>query len=443
MNTFAFQDPATTHCRNERGSALVMAIFVLALLAAMGMTLLFVTENEARTGQVDQRAKRSFSLAEAGLEKARETMRVDNYSDVSATNRQTFNDELVAAAGANGVFDFSPTTLRLTYNSSGAVTGYTGAGDDVPVRAVTAFGSGAYAAFLTNDIADANTPLTDSNDRVKVTAVGAGENRSMEMVQAVLERNSFPPMPATITIVGPAADFDGGNSAAKEYSGDDCAIPGLALPAIGVFGAVSELTAEVGVRKPASYSEGAQTGIDTVDDVDGVADPQWQDCGFLKELARGVRASADVVGNSATPLASLGTPGNPRIVYIEGDYTLPGGFNGAGLLFVTGTLNMHGSANWYGTIFIVGDGTMIRSGAGNGDISGAILVADVSGPDRNLWTGDDCVGEDGILGTVDDGVAIGTYHVSGSGTAETAYCSSAISEVQERFPFVIVDFRQR
>ena len=71
MKTIAFQDPEATNSPDERGSALVMAIFVLALLAAMGMTLLFVTENEARTGQVDQRAKRSFSLAEAGLEKAR------------------------------------------------------------------------------------------------------------------------------------------------------------------------------------------------------------------------------------------------------------------------------------------------------------------------------------------------------------------------------------
>ena len=429
--------------RNERGSALVMAIFVMALLAAMGMTLLFVTENEARTGQVDQRAKRSFFLAEAGLEKARETMRVDNYTDVSAANRQTFDDELVTAAGANGVFNFSPTTLRLVYNSSGVVTGYTGAGDDVPVRAVTAFGSGFYAAFLTNDIADANTPLTDTNDRVKVTAVGAGANRSMEMVQAVVERTSFPAMPATITIVGPAADFDGGSSAAKEYSGDDCAVPGLSLPAIGVFGAGSETTAEVGVQKPASYSEGAESGVDTVDDIDGVADPMWQDCGFLKETARAVRASADVVGNSATPLASLGTPGDPKIVYIEGDYNIPGGVNGAGLLFVTGTLTMHGGADWYGTIFVVGDGSMIRSGAGNGDISGAVLVADISGPDRNLWTGDDCVGQDGVLGTADDGVATSTYNVSGSGTSETGYCSAAISEVQERFPFVIVDFRQR
>lgn len=429
--------------RNERGSALVMAIFVLALLAAMGMTLLFVTENEARTGQVDQRAKRSFFLAEAGLEKARETMRVDNYSDVSAANRLTFDDELVAAAGGNGVFDFSPATLRLVYNSSGAVTGYTGAGDDVPVRAVTTFGSGVYAAFLTNDIADANTPLTDSNDRVKVTAVGAGENRSMEIVQAVVERNSFPPMPATITIVGPNADFDGGSSAAKEYTGDDCAIPGLSLPAIGVFGPGSETTAEVGVRKPASYSEGPQSGIDTVDDIDGVADPSWQDCGFLKELARGVRASADVVGNSATPLGSLGVPGSPRIVYIEGDYVIPGGFSGAGLLFVTGTLTMHGNADWYGTILVVGDGSMLRSGAGNGDISGALLVADITGPDRALWTGDDCVGEDGTIGTADDGVATSTYHVNGAGASETGYCSSAISEVQERFPFVIVDFRQR
>jgi hypothetical protein len=60
-----------------------------------------------------------------------------------------------------------------------------------------------------------------------------------------------------------------------------------------------------------------------------------------------------------------------------------------------------------------------------------------------MWTADDCSGEDGVIGTSDDGAAIGTYSVNGAGTSDTGYCTTAISEVQERFPFVIVDFRQR
>jgi len=342
-------------------------------------------------------------------------------------------------------FDFSPDALRATYDSAGNLTGFTGFGDDVPVRGTTSFASGSFAAFLTNDVVDSGAPLTDTNDRVMITAVGAGEDRSLEVVQAVVERRSFPVMPATITIVGPLADFDGGNSTAKKYLGDDCpgGVPGLSVPTVGVIGPASEASAEAGVQKPASYTEGAETGVDTVDDIDATIDPSWKDCGFLLDLARTIRGLADVVGTSTTPLAQLGVPGDPRIVYIDGDYNLPGGYAGAGLLWVTGDLTIHGNTEWYGTIFAVGNGAIDRSGNGNGNIHGGIFVADISGPDRDLQTADDCAGEDGVNGTADDGAAIGSYHVNGAGTSDTQYCTSAISEVQERFPFVIVDFRQR
>ena len=36
------------------------------------------------------------------------------------------------------------------------------------------------------------------------------------------------------------AQFDGGNSNAKNYTGNDCSIPGLSLPVVGVIGSASE-----------------------------------------------------------------------------------------------------------------------------------------------------------------------------------------------------------
>ena len=434
------QKPAS----GERGSALVMAIFVLVLLGAMGVVLLFVTENEVKAGQVDQRAKRVFYVAEAGLEGGRETLRVTNISDPLASDRATFEDELADAAGVNGVLDASANTLKPVYDSAGTVTGFTGYGDDVPVRPMTSLGRGVYAAFLVNDVVDEAAPLTDSNDRVMVVAIGAGPDRSVELVQGMVERKSFPPLPATITMVGPSADFNGGNSAGKHYSGDDCAggIPGLTVPAIGTFGPGSEASAELGVLKPASYHQGPESGVDTVDDVAGVADPLWEDCDFLLDLARSVRSSADLVGNSSTPNSALGTPGSPLIVYIEGDYTVGANVDGAGMLFVTGNLNTDGSSDWYGTIFAVGKGTITRSGLGNGELGGGILVADVAGPDRTLFTSDDCAGQDGVKGTADDGAAAGTYNVSGGGSGGTEYCTPAIADVQDRFPFKVVGFRQ-
>lgn len=429
----------------ERGSALVMAIFVLTLLTAMGGALLFVTENEVKMSQVDLRSKQVFYLAEAGLEDARETLRQDNLTDPTVANRLTFNDELVSAGGANGTIDFDPAALKATYDSDGNVTGFTGYGDDLPLKSLTTFSGGKYIALLTNDAVDGKANLNDTNDRVVVTAAGGSTKYAMEVVEAVLQRTSFPSMPATITMVGPSANFDGGNSNAKQYVGDDCAggIPGLSVPVLGVIGTASKAVADGGVQKPANYTSGTDTGTDTVSDVDSTIDPNWNDCDYLHDLARKVRAAADVVGDSSTSNGSLGTTAAPKVVYIEGDYTVGPTIDGGGLLWVTGTLTFSGNAGWKGTIFTVGKGDFERSGAGNGVISGANLVANIAGPDGTMWTSDDCAGPDGVVGTSDDGTAIATYDNNGGGTGDTKYCSSDISSVQEQFPFVISSFRQR
>ncbi|HEU4402959.1 MAG TPA: pilus assembly PilX N-terminal domain-containing protein [Candidatus Polarisedimenticolia bacterium] len=435
--------PPVPGLRQERGSALVMAIFVLVLLAGMGAALLFVSETEVKMSQVDMRSKQVFYISEAGLEDGRETLRVTNLQGATAALRGSLNDELTAAAGANGVINFDPATLAAVYDSAGNVTGFTGYGDDVPLRATTSFSGGKYAAFLTNDPIDGKTSLNDTNDRVMITAVGTGTNRALEVVQAIVERNPFPQMPATITMIGPLASFDGGNSNAKQYTGTDCAIPGLALPVVGTIGSASEASAELGVHKPSTYTSGAATGLATVSDVNATIDPSWKKCDYLHDLARQVRAAADVVGNSSTPSTSLGTSTAPKIVYIEGDYSISGGLDGGGLLWVTGTLTFSGNASWSGVLFTVGKGDFERSGGGNGVISGANLVANVAGPDRLMWTADDCSGPDGVVGTSDDGAAIATYNNSGGGTGLTQYCSSAISTVEEQFPLAIVGFRQR
>jgi len=112
--------------REERGSALVMAIFVLVLLTAMGAALLFVSENEMKTGQVDLRSKTVFYASEAGLEDARETLRVVNLAGVNAALRSSFNDELTAASGANATINFDPAALKPVFDSNGDATGFTG-----------------------------------------------------------------------------------------------------------------------------------------------------------------------------------------------------------------------------------------------------------------------------------------------------------------------------
>src|SRR2546425_13340134 len=105
--------------RDERGSALVMAVFVLVLLTAMGAALLFVSESEMKTGQVDLRSKTVFYASEAGLEDGRETLRVVNLSGVTAALRAGLNDELTSAAGPNGLISSDPPALKPGSDASG------------------------------------------------------------------------------------------------------------------------------------------------------------------------------------------------------------------------------------------------------------------------------------------------------------------------------------
>ena len=116
-------------------------------------------------------------------------------------------------------------------------------------------------------------------------------------------------------------------------------------------------------------------------------------------------------------------------------------FNSGQLTLIRCTFS--GNAAWTGTLFIVGKGNFQRNGGGNGALSGASFVANIAGPDGQMWTSDDCSGPDGIKGTTDDGAAVATYDNAGGGNGDTGYCSTAIKNVAQEFPFVIVDFRQR
>lgn len=425
------------HRGDDRGSALLLAVFILVLLTGLGVAALFVSRIDGRAGQADARAKRAFYLAEAGLESGRERVRASNLTSADPTS---LDDELRAAAGGNLTIDFRASNLRSVYDAQGRVTGFTGYGDDVPVAALTALDSGWYAAFLSNDAIDGRTSLDDSNDRVQVTAIGAGSDRSVEVVEAVVERFQIPALPATITLLGPSADFDGGSSNAKIYAGDDCyhsaayvGIPDLHVPVIGVIGSAAVASASSGVRKPSSYFSGGSTGTATVSDVATTIDSAWLDCDFLRGLSEAVRSIATYECRSTSPCNHWNASTLQTITYVDGDLA---GVSGKGILWVTGDVTFRGNDSWDGMIFVVGTGRFERSGGGNGQTIGGTIVANIAGPDGVTGTGDDCT-------TAPAGFGVAHYDVSGGGTHDSVYCSTAITESTQGLPLRVVSFRER
>ncbi|MDH3283203.1 MAG: hypothetical protein OEQ13_00540 [Acidobacteriota bacterium] len=431
--------------QEERGTSLILAVLALVLLTGMGVALLFITRGETRSGQVDQRVKRVFYGSEAALEHGREELRQWNIGSGTIE----VDDELTQAAGLNGILEFDPDTAEPIFDAGGNLSGFTNTGDDLPLKGLTAYEGGMYMAYLTNDPADGRTAIADSNKMLAVTGLGVTDEGSFEKVEAVVNAfDAFPRPSAAITILGPNPMFEGGSSTAKLLTGNDCGqywfIPGLTIvPVVGVIGAAAEAQAELGITKPDSFQEGNTYGVQAIDDIESTIDPRWKDCEQLVELAARFKSLADVVGNTATPLAQIGTVANPKMVFIEGDYVIPGGFVGAGALWVTGKLDFHGNASFQGPIFIIGRGDFERSGSGNGDISGGNIVANVSGADGVLFTSDDCHGADGVSGTSDDGIGPGAWNVSGGGSGDTVYCTSHLNIFAINWPFDIVEFRQR
>jgi hypothetical protein len=436
----------TPEARRNAGSALLMAVFVLFLVSSMGVALLFTSSTEVKMSQAGLRTKEAFFLAEAAVEDARTDLWLVNDAD-------TFDDDLIAAA-SDGTMDFDPTAVRPVYGTDGEVTGLTGYGNDVPLVALKQLGEGWYAAFLTNDPGDTTGgPLDDENDRVMITGVGAGPDRSFEVVQAILLLQDLLPSapPATITLLGPNANFLGGNSKVKDYEGEDCGglgDPNIFVPVVGVIDDASETNAESGWDTNPDYQSGSNSDLDVFANLNdateptvisstyGTLDPAWQDCENMRAMIELYRFRATTLCTSGPCVLPNDITMTPQdIVFVDGDLAPPPNWNGQGTLVVTGTMTYAGTADFNGLILVVGQGIFVLNGAGNGTISGGLIVADIAGPDNLYGTADDCTGPD-------NGFDVATYDESGGGNGLTQYCTVDLNAEDHSPPYDVIEFLQ-
>jgi hypothetical protein len=122
-------------------------------------------------------------------------------------------------------------------------------------------------------------------------------------------------------------------------------------------------------------------------------------------------------GSGADAIASTAGLGatQPVLTFVDGDLTIgPGNPSGQGTLIVTGNLVLNGNFNWNGVIMVLGEGHVSRTGAGHGNIYGAMFVAKFS---RN--------------GASTDVFGAPTFDTSGGGTANIQYSSDAIDKAKQ------------
>ena len=252
----------------------------------------------------------------------------------------------------------------------------------------------------------------------------------------------LPPVPKSgITLIGPSPVWSPGNSSAKLYTGNDCdgaGEPGAFVPAVGLIGDAEAADVIASADKP-TYSAGSLAPDDTIANLNDTSHPavseplgpRWQDCQELHDMVESLRGHAKLLcldGSACT----LPAPSQDNFSFIDDDYDADAEA-GEGLLVVTGTLTLSGSFSWDGIILVIGEGIVVRSGAGGDTISGGIIVADVAGADDIYGNSDDC-------GT---GLQPPTWDTGGGGSGTISYCGAAVWDALPHAVYRVVEFLQR
>jgi len=223
-------------------------------------------------------------------------------------------------------------------------------------------------------------------------------NGSRRMVQAELAKTIVPTVPAALALDGPNPVFNSYSSNNSQIIGNDAnstpCLPAGNKPAIGVYDDNAKNYVISQLFKPTNYTGTPPGNIPnpppSVVNIGptGVAPNAYGSSGNLNQLAKvsalldlvnTVTQSADnVVPSNVIPAAGLGTPTNPLITVVQGDFSMSGHnvVVGAGILLVEGTLSVSGSPEFDGLVLVIGKG--IYYGDGDAVVGGQTLVANIT-----------------------------------------------------------------
>lgn len=225
-----------------------------------------------------------------------------------------------------------------------------------------------------------------------------------------------------LTIAGPTPTFSTPNSAGLQMVGTDAAASGgiepatcnhtagTPLPAIGVadsqaqqciVGGDPNNPSECGngLGKPWNYTGAQGTSPDVY--VTPAANPDPTDLTNYVETEIYPSATQQIGPNlktnpctpgptgyacssfTNTDITNYGSVSNIQTIVVNGNLTLSGNVTGYGVLVVTGDFTLQGNFTWNGVILIMGSASVQHNGGGNGQITGAMYVANVGADYQN------------------------------------------------------------
>jgi len=307
---------------NERGLILVVALVLLVTLTLVGTSAYIMTSTDIKIGGNYSESQKALHVAVAGAEHGREVLRVLN---ASSSDTGKFSDELATRVGSN--------TNLEGYDS-----------DDDPLVDSTSLGDSTYVVYLTNDLVDGATNLTDSNARVLITSVGEGPTNTFAKVEIEVIHGE-PDIPSPLYA---KEDVTGNGSSLSIDGNDDCATPAPALPPI--YTKTPATTTLNGSPTLSGTPASAQQGSEDID---------------IATYIRILKTGATIVtvdqngtnfGNSTNYVTLYSDTSDPYnvqglkiqngigygLLLVEGDLTLGGGFEWHGLILVSGILTFNG-----------------------------------------------------------------------------------------------------
>ena len=424
--------------QSERGAALITTLLISMLLLAAGGMLILTTASTGVSTFDSSAETQAYYGAEAGIQATLNVLRgnvspnplfvANPAGTVAPENRIDFRKALTpatsnlatdpTAAGFRGrlsrwlPYDYTPAGGAYA-DRVGLSPGYN------PINGI------AYSVLIQED--PDGTPNTRPPLRLIVESTGYGPRGAQKKLYLMVTANGLDiDVPAPLVLRGhddlaTNVHLDLGNSNAKTYSGVDAAgFDTTAKPAIAISNHDVATAQAAYAAKPDTVANPKFAVLDLPNDPHptGVK-PPW----FLRTAndARAFLAQSEVLANScAAPgspcvrrgvvVSSLsGTAGSiaaPQFTLVKGNCDLT---SGAGLLIVTGTLTLNGNPSFKGLILVLGQGQVIKTGGGNGDTLGALMIARFGATGNFLEP---------------------TFHVSGAGTSNHQYDSNAAANAK-------------
>lgn len=396
------QSSVSSHRVSERGAALVTTLLISMLLLAAGGMLLLTTSSTGVSTFDASAEMQAYYGAEAGVQETLNVLRghvspnplfvANPVGTVAPENRIDFRKALNPAtsnlttdpssAGFNGRL-----SRWLTYNYTppggtyadrvGISPGYN------PINGI------AYQISISDPD---NTPSARVPLRLIIESTGFGPRGAQKKLYLMVTSNGLNiTVPAPLVLRGhddlsTNITINLGDSAAKTYSGVDAAGLEPTLPAIAISAHDAATVQAAYASKPGTVADPKFAILDLPNDPHptGVKPPWFLRTAndaraFLAEseaLARSCAAPGSPCAMRGSVVSSLsgaaGTLAAPQFTVVKGDCSLD---SGAGLLIATGTLTMNGNPSFNGLILVLGTGRVIKSGGGNGDTMGSLMIA--------------------------------------------------------------------